>query len=103
MRVRNYAQLLKARGYKVVQHTDYQGVNIFVKKHKYNTVTCTVVKDTHGKGQSIDFAITSQISLDPVIKKEINFDADYLQKEVHMIGTSFMLLRDMTAPKHLVI
>lgn len=101
MKVRNYGQLLKARGYHVVEQTKYQGANVYVKKHKYNVATCTVIKDMHGKGQSIEFAITSQISLDPEIKKQINFDASYLDLEAGKIIEAFVKLREMKAPKHI--
>lgn len=101
MKVKDYGQLLKARGYKALEQTKYQGTNIYIKKHKYNVSTCTVIKDTHGKGQSIEFVITSQVSLDPEIKKEINFDASYLSTEAGKIIEAFVKLREMKAPKYI--
>ncbi len=101
MKVKDYRQLLKARGYKVLRQTKYQGANVYIKEHKYNVSTCTIIKDTHGKGQSIEFAITSQISLDPEIKKEINFDASYLSMEAGKIIEAFVKLKEMKAPKYI--
>ncbi len=101
MKAKNYSDILKARGYKVIEHTKYQGVNVYVKKHKYNVSTCTVIKDSHGKGQSIEFAITSQISTDPEIKKEINLDVSYLDLEASKIIEAFIKLKELKAPKHI--
>lgn len=101
MKAKNYNQVLRARGYKAVEQTKYQGTNVYVKKHKYNVSTCTVIKDTHGKGQSIEFTITSQVSIDPEIKKQIDFDASYLATEAGKIIEAFVKLREMKAPKYL--
>ena len=101
MKVRRYDELLKARGYKVVEHTDYQGTNLFVKKHTYNTITCQVIKDTHGKAQTMSFVITSQISNDSEIQKQIDLDTKYLSTEANKIHECFELLRQMKSPKHI--
>lgn len=101
MKARRYDDILRARGYKPVERTKYQGVNLYKKVHKYNTCVCQVIKDTHGKGQAIEITITSQISLDPDIQKEINFDASYLSKEAGKIIEAFVKLKEMKSPKHL--
>lgn len=101
MKARRYDDILRARGYKPVERTKYQGVNLYKKVHKYNACFCQVIKDTHGKGQSIEITITSQISIDPDIKKEIELDAGYLQKEAHKIIEAFIKLKEMKSPKHI--
>ena len=80
MKATNYRQVLKARGYHMVERTKYQGRNIFVKSHKYWNSYCIIEKDTHGKGQSIIFNITNnQFPKDMVEFKEAEFDIKYYE------------------------
>ena len=102
MKATNYRQVLKARGYHVVERTKYQGRNIFVKSHKYWNSYCIIEKDTHGKGQSIIFNITNnQFPKDMVEFKEAEFDRSYLIKELNVINDAFEKLKEMKSPKHL--
>ena len=100
MKVRNYGQLLKARGYQAVEQTKYQGTNTFVKSHKYWDSYCLIKKDTHGKGQSIVFYINSnQVPKDMAEFKDAEFDRSYLVKEATKINEIFEELKSKKAPK----
>lgn len=100
MKVKDYRQLLKARGYHVVEQTKYQGTNTFVKSHKYWNSYCVIEKDTHGKGQSIIFNITNnQFPKDMVEFKDAEFDRSYLAKEATKIHETFEELKSKKAPK----
>lgn len=100
MKVRNYGQLLKARGYHVFEQTKYQGTNTFVKSHKYWNSYCIIEKDNHGKGQSIIFYIANnQFPKDMVEFKDAEFDRSYLVKEATKINETFEELKSKKAPK----
>lgn len=103
MKVRNYRQVLKARGFKCREQSKYQGLNVFEKEHLYNKVVCTVIKDTHGKAQSMTFNIygTLRTPKDMVEFKEAEFDRSYLVKEANVIHDAFEKLKEMKSPKHL--
>jgi len=103
MKARRYDDILRARGYKVRERTNYQGLNVYVKEHKYNKVVCTVIKDTHGKAQSMTFNIynTLKTPQDMVEFKEQEFDRSYLVKEATKIHEAFETLKTMKSPKHL--
>ena len=103
MKAKNYLQVLKARGFKVREHTDYRGTNVFVKEHKFNKVVCTIEKDTHGKAQTMTFNIFNAMRLPSNIDefKEAEFDRQYLTKEALAIHDAFEQLKTMKAPKHL--
>jgi len=103
MKAKNYTQVLKARGFKCRERSDYQGLNVFEKVHRFNKVVCTVIKDTHGKAQAMTFNIynTLQTPKDMVEFKEAEFDRSYLVKEAEAIHKAFEELKQMKAPKHL--
>ena len=101
MKVRNYDQVLKARGYECIKSTKYQGTNVYVKKHTYNVITCMVGKDAHGKAQEMWFTITDQFHPDTEVQKKIDLDAEYLFLEAKKIRKAFEQLKQMKAPKHI--
>jgi hypothetical protein len=103
MKASNYHQILKARGYKVRELSEYAGYNVFEKEHLYNKIVCTVVKDSHGKANTITFNIysTLRIPKDMEELKEAEFDRSYLYKEAVAIRDAFVKLQEMKAPKHL--
>lgn len=103
MKARRYDDILRARGFKVRERTDYQGTNIYVKEHLYNKVVCTVIKDSHGKAQSMNFNIynTLRTPKDMIEFKEAEFDRSYLVKEAQKIHEAFETLKAMKSPKHL--
>ena len=106
MKAKNYGEILKARGFKLIDftYTKYQGTNVFVKEHKYNRITCYVEKDSHGKGQNMSFSIVSQLMLlkqEPEAAKQCKSDYEYLVQEANKIYKAFEQLKNMKAPKHL--
>jgi len=102
MKLSNYHQTLKARGYKVRELSEYQGINVFEKEHKFNKIVCTVVKDTHGKGVEMTFNIYPTLTTpkDMVEFKEQEFDRSYLVKEATVIHQAFEELKTLKSPKH---
>jgi len=103
MKAKNYNQVLRARGYKARELTNYDGVNVYEKEHLYNKIVCTIVKDTHGKGQTMTFNIynTLRTPKDMTEFKEAEFDRSYLVKEAQAIHKAFEELKVLKAPKHL--
>jgi hypothetical protein len=102
MKALNYRQILKARGYKAVEQTKYQGQNIFIKQHKYNSVYCIIMKDTHGKAQTMTFNILNNTFPGNMVEfKEAEFDRDYLEREANTIHTAFEELKTKKAPKYI--
>ena len=103
MKAKNYNQVLKNRGYKVRELTEYAGTCIYVKEHTFNKVVCTVVKDPHGKGQEMTFAIynTLRTPKDMLEFKEAEFDRSYLVMEAEKIHNAFEELKKLKSPKHL--
>ena len=103
MKVKDYRQVLKARGYKCYERSDYQGTNIFVKEHLYNKIVCTIVKDTHGKAQTMTFNIypTLRTPTDMVEFGEQEFDRGYLFKEAKAIHNAFEELKEKKSPKYI--
>ena len=103
MKARRFDEVLRARGYKCRERSDYQGLNVYVKEHKYNKIVCTVVKDSHGKAQSMTFNIygTLKVPSDMTEFKEQEFDRSYLAKEANAIHEAFEKLKEMKSPKHL--
>lgn len=103
MKAKNYNQVLRARGYKARELSQYQGTCVYVKEHKFNKIVCTVVKDTHGKGQEMTFNIYTTLRLPKNMDefKEQEFDRSYLVKEATKIHEVFETLKTMKAPKHL--
>jgi len=100
MKFRNYHQVLKARGYKVRELSKYQGLNVFEKEHLYNKIVCTIMKDSHGKGQTITFNIynTLRTPKNMIEFGDAEFDRSYLVKEAKVIVEAFEKLREMKAP-----
>ena len=103
MKARRFDEVLRARGYKCRERSDYQGLNVYVKEHKYNKIVCTVVKDSHGKAQSMTFNIygTLKVTSDMTEFNEQDFDRSYLAKEANAIHEAFEKLKEMKSPKHL--
>ena len=101
MKVKDYRQLLLARGFVCREQSKYQGLNVFEKEHLYNKIVCTVVKDTHGKAQSMTFNIyhTQRLPKDMDEFKVQEFDRSYLVKEAQKIYKSFEELKVLKAPK----
>lgn len=101
MKVKDYRQLLKARGFVCREQSKYQGLNVFEKEHLYNKIVCTVIKDTHGKAQSMTFNIygTLRTPKDMDEFKRAEFDRGYLAKEAEAIYKSFEELKTLKAPK----
>ena len=102
MKVRRYDELLRARGYKVVQYTKYYGTNIYIKSHAKNTIVCYVKKDTHGKAQEMTFGFENSNTDIKEFEdfKKIEFDREYLWREANKIHECFEQLKQMKSPKH---
>ena len=100
MKVKNYHQVLRARGYKARELSEYAGTNIFEKEHLYNKIVCTVVKDNHGKGQTMTFNIynTSRVPKTMNEFHDAEFDRSFLVKEAKVIHEAFEKLREMKGP-----
>jgi len=104
MKAKNYNQVLRARGYKARKLSEYQGQCIYEKNHLYNKVVCYIEKDSHGKAQTMTFAIYNQIDRIPkdmVEFKEAEFDRSYLVKEAQKIHEAFTQLKELKSPKHI--
>ena len=104
MKARRFDEVLRARGYKCRERSEYQGINIYEKDHKFNKVVCYVIKDSHGKAQSMSFNIFNQINRIPndmVEFKEQEFDRSYLVKEAEKIFEAFEQLKTLKSPKHI--
>lgn len=103
MKAKNYNDILRARGFKCMERSDYQGINVYTKEHKFNKVVCYVEKDTHGKGQTMTFNIynTLKTPKDMVEFKEQEFDRGYLYKEATKIHEAFEQLKLLKSPKHI--
>ena len=99
---RRYDELLRARGYTIVEHNEYQGCDIYVKKHTYNEILCFVEKDSHGKAQDMNFKfIWSKLQGSFESLKRIEFDREYLWREANKIHECFEQLKQMKSPKHI--
>ena len=103
MKARRFDEVLRARGFKVRERTDYQGLNVYEKEHKFNKIVCYVEKDSHGKAQSMTFNIynTLKTPKDMVEFKEQEFDRNYLVKEATKIHEAFEQLKVLKSPKHI--
>ena len=103
MKAKNYNQVLRARGYRARELSEYQGQCVYVKEHMFNKIVCYVTKDGHGKGQTMMFTIynTTRTPQDMVEFKAAEFDRGYLVKEAEAIHKAFEELKNMKAPKHL--
>jgi len=104
MKAKNYEQVLRARGYKCAQRTKYQGKSVYLKAHLYNAVVCEVIKDSHGKAQSMSFQMiggTKTLTGDIEEFKKAEFDREFLAREAIKIHEAFEQLKQLKAPKHL--
>lgn len=103
MKVVNYQQLLKARGYKCRERSEYQGISVFEKQHIFNKIVCTVVKDSHGKGVEMTFSAynTTRTPKNMYEFKEAEFDRSYLVMEANKIHDAFEELKTKKSPKHI--
>lgn len=101
MKIRNYRQLLEARGYRCEFCNEYEGTDLYTKTHTDNTVRCWVKKDSHGKAQTISFLIDSARPVDVEKLKLVEFDRSYLVKEILKIHEAFEQLKQMKSPKHI--
>ncbi|MBP5468172.1 MAG: hypothetical protein J6Z11_02885 [Candidatus Riflebacteria bacterium] len=108
MKVRRYDELLRSRGYKCIQHQDYCGEDVYIKKHSKNVIKCFVQKDSHGKAQTMTFKfLTHQFeNMNPdeltfEYFKEQEFDREYLWREANKIHECFEQLKQMKSPKHI--
>ena len=102
MKARRFDEVLRARGYKCRERSEYQGVNIYEKDHKFNKVVCYVTKDSHGKAQTMSFNI-SQKNIPMTFEdfKTQEFDREYLWREANKIHECFEQLKQMKSPKHI--
>lgn len=103
MKAKNYNQVLRARGYRVREHSKYEGFCVYEKEHQFNTIVCYVRKDSHGKGQTMTFNIYNTIQIPTNMEefKSAEFDRGYLVKEAEAIHKAFEELKTLKAPKHL--
>lgn len=103
MKAKNYNQVLRARGYKARELSEYEGICIYEKVHKFNKIVCYVKKDSHGKGQEMTFNFYQTFTTPQNMEefKEQEFDRSYLAKEANAIHDAFEKLKDLKAPKHL--
>jgi len=103
MKATTYAQILKACGYKCIEKSKYQGVNVYEKQHIFNKIVCTVIKDSHGKGAEMTFNAygTLRTPKDMYEFKNAEFDRSYLVKEATKIHQAFEELKSKKSPKHI--
>jgi len=103
MKATNYNQVLRARGFKARELSKYQGLNVYEKEHKFNKIVCTVIKDSHGKAQSMTFNIYNTLKTPKTMEefKEQEFDRGFLVKEANVIHAAFEKLKGMKRPKYL--
>ena len=114
MKARNYAQVLKARGYKrtmtdyvmsQVYRWDYEAgqIVVYVKEHLYNKVRIVIRKDSHKKGLTFEASIftTAEASKSLENFKKAEFDRQFLATEIIKIHEAFDQLKQMKAPKYL--
>lgn len=103
MKAKNYNQVLRARDYKAIELSEYEGQCVYVKEHMFNKIVCYVEKDSHGKGQTMMFAIssTARTPQNMFEFKAAEFDRGYLVKEAEAIHKAFEELKSMKAPKRL--
>jgi hypothetical protein len=104
MKAKNYNQVLRARGYKARELSEYEGICIYEKEHIFNKIVCYVKKDSHGKGQEMTFQIYTGLCRSPQNMEEFKsaeFDRGYLVKEAEKIHQAFEELKTLKAPKHL--
>ena len=120
MKVRNYNELLRARGYKKVsempdhivrnkqtgeleldKHTYAKGIT-YEKVHRYYKVSCYITVDTHGKAQEMKMFInTNKLTPDIYEFKKASLDHSYLSQEAMKIYDCFEQLKQMKSPKHI--
>lgn len=107
MKARRFDEILRARGYKVQEQVKYQGTNVYIKKHIYNTLICKVEKDSHGKAQTINFIVGSKLPEFTDLEefkekcKVANLDREYLIAEAERIKDYFEQLKQLKSPKHI--
>ena len=103
MKARRYDEILRARGYKIVKHNKYQGTDVYEKKHLFNTIFCSVTKDTHGKAQEMNFTFTygKRFPADIYEFKKASTDHEYLSDEAVKIHEAFELLKVKKSPKYI--
>jgi len=103
MKAKNYNQVLRARGYKARELSDYSGYCVYEKTHTFTKMVCYVKKDTHGKGQEMTFTAYNTLRTPQNMEefKSAEFDRSYLVKEAEKIHEVFEELKSMKAPKHL--
>ena len=103
MKANNYFTLLRQRGYKCRERSEYQGTNVFVKEHIFTKIICTVTKDSHGKGVEMTFSAynTMRTPKDMYEFKSAEFDRSYLVKEAEKIHEAFEELKSQKSPKHI--
>jgi len=107
MKARNYRQILENRGYKAETINEYQGTDVYTKKHTYNTLICKVEKDSHGKAQKINFIVGSKLPEFTDLEefkekcKVANLDREYLIAEAERIKDYFEQLKVLKSPKHI--
>lgn len=103
MKANNYFTLLRQRGYKCRERSEYQGTSVFVKEHIYNKIVCVVTKDSHGKGVTMTFNAynTTRTPKDMYEFKSTEFDRSYLVKEATKIHEAFEELKSQKSPKYI--
>jgi hypothetical protein len=104
MKARRFDEILRARGYKAQEQVKYQGTNVYIKQHIYNTLICKVEKDSHGKAQSMSFQMiggTKTLTGNIEEFKKAEFDREFLVREAIKIHDAFEQLKQLKAPKHL--
>lgn len=103
MKAKNYNQVLRSRGYRARELTDYEGICVYEKEHLFNKIVCYVKKDSHGKGQEMTFNVYSTLRLPQNMEefKAQEFDRSYLVMEAQKIHDAFEGLKKLKSPKHL--
>ena len=103
MKAKNYNQILRARGYRARELSDYEGICVYEKTHMFNKIVCYVRKDNHGKGQEMTFAIynTTKSPQDMIEFKSAEFDRSYLVEEAKKIHEAFETLKILKSPKYI--
>ena len=110
MKARRYDEILRARGYTLIENlrgnmdlpTTYKRIDVYEKKHKHNKIWCSVTIDSHGKAQEMKFSFIHSSSPDNMEEfKKIEIDRQYLYIEAMKIHEAFELLKVKKSPKYI--
>lgn len=87
-----FDSLLRRNGYTAKERVRYGGVCVYEKKHTFNTITCYVSKDGHGKATDMTFRLSTSDEKWPndfCGFKEASNDCLFLFKQAYSIYDEF--------------